>query len=86
MKLKSGWGMTETCSPGTGHPHEGPEKPGSIGLMLPGIEMDVVALDDASKALPPGEVGEIRIKGRTSPKVTGTGRRKPRKLSLAIAS
>ena len=63
MKLKSGWGMTETCSPGTGHPPEGPEKPGSIGLMLPGIEMDVVALDDSKKILPPGEVGEIRIKG-----------------------
>ncbi len=63
MKLKSGWGMTETCSPGTGHPAEGPEKPGSIGLMLPGIEMDVVALEDSKKVLPPGEVGEIRIKG-----------------------
>ncbi|SHG20709.1 dicarboxylate--CoA ligase PimA [Bradyrhizobium erythrophlei] len=63
MKLKSGWGMTETCSPGTGHPPEGPEKPGSIGLMLPGIEMDVVALEDSRKVLPPGEVGEIRIKG-----------------------
>jgi long-chain acyl-CoA synthetase len=63
MKLKSGWGMTETCSPGTSHPKEGPEKPGSIGLMLPGIEMDVVALDDPAKVLPPGEVGEIRIKG-----------------------
>jgi long-chain acyl-CoA synthetase len=63
MKLKSGWGMTETCSPGTGHPQEGPEKPGSIGLMLPGIEMDVVALDDPRRVLPPGEVGEIRIRG-----------------------
>jgi long-chain acyl-CoA synthetase len=63
MKLKSGWGMTETCSPGTGHPQDGPDKPGSIGLMLPGIEMDVVALDDPSKLLPPGEVGEVRIKG-----------------------
>jgi long-chain acyl-CoA synthetase len=63
MKLKSGWGMTETCSPGTGHPQVGPEKPGSIGLMLPGIEMDVVALADSSKILPPGEVGEIRIRG-----------------------
>jgi long-chain acyl-CoA synthetase len=63
MKLKSGWGMTETCSPGTAHPAEGPEKPGSIGLMLPGIEMDVVALDDPTKVLPPGEVGEIRIRG-----------------------
>ena len=63
MKLKSGWGMTETCSPGTAHPKDGPDKPGSIGLMLPGIEMDVVALDDSKKVLPPGEVGEIRIRG-----------------------
>jgi long-chain acyl-CoA synthetase len=63
MKLKSGWGMTETCSPGTAHPQAGPEKPGSIGLMLPGIELDVVALDDSTKILPPGEVGEIRIRG-----------------------
>src|SRR6478752_2327759 len=49
MKLKSGWGMTETCSPGTAHPKEGPDKPGSIGLMLPGIELDVVSLDDPAK-------------------------------------
>ena len=63
MKLKSGWGMTETCSPGTAHPKEGPDKPGSIGLMLPGIEMDVVSLDDSTKLMPVGEVGEIRIRG-----------------------
>jgi long-chain acyl-CoA synthetase len=63
MKLKSGWGMTETCSPGTAHPKEGPDKPGSIGLMLPGIEMDVVSLDDPKQAMPAGEVGEIRIRG-----------------------
>src|SRR5256885_2269522 len=31
--------------------------------MLPGIELDVVALDDPTRVLPPGEVGEIRIKG-----------------------
>jgi len=63
MKLKSGWGMTETCSPGTGHPPEGPDKPGSIGLMLPGIEMDVVSLEDSTRLMPVGEVGEIRIRG-----------------------
>ncbi|MGD9836542.1 MAG: dicarboxylate--CoA ligase PimA [Afipia sp.] len=63
LALKSGWGMTETCSPGTGHPPEGPEKPGSIGLMLPGIEMDVVSLDDPKKVMPVGETGEIRIRG-----------------------
>jgi long-chain acyl-CoA synthetase len=63
MKLKSGWGMTETCSAGTAHPREGPDKPGSIGLVLPGIEMDVVALDDPRRVMPVGEVGEIRIRG-----------------------
>jgi len=63
MKLKSGWGMTETCSPGTAHPKEGPDKPGSIGLMLPGIEMDVVSLEDPTRLMPVGEAGEIRIRG-----------------------
>ena len=60
MKLKSGWGMTETCSPGTGHPQEGPDKPGSIGLMLPGIEMDVVSLDDPKP-------GDADRRGRRDP-------------------
>src|SRR5579862_116953 len=81
MKLKSGWGMTETCSPGTGHSQEGPEKPGSIGLMLPGIEMDVVALDDPKKVLPAGEVGEIRIRG---PNVTKGYWNRPRETAEAF--
>ncbi|HWW48090.1 MAG TPA: dicarboxylate--CoA ligase PimA [Xanthobacteraceae bacterium] len=63
LSLKSGWGMTETCSPGTSHPPEGPDKPGSIGLMLPSIEIDVVALDDPTRVLPQGETGELRIRG-----------------------
>jgi long-chain acyl-CoA synthetase len=81
MKLKSGWGMTETCSPGTGHPQEGPDKPGSIGLMLPGIEMDVVSLEDPAKVLPTGEVGEIRIKG---PNVTKGYWNKPEETAAAF--
>jgi long-chain acyl-CoA synthetase len=81
MKLKSGWGMTETCSPGTGHPQEGPEKPGSIGLMLPGIEMDVVALDDPKQVLATGEVGEIRIKG---PNVTRGYWNRPKETAEAF--
>jgi len=63
LKLKSGWGMTETCSPGTAHSPEEPDKPGSVGLVLPGIEIDVVSLDDPTKMLGVGETGEIRIKG-----------------------
>jgi long-chain acyl-CoA synthetase len=81
MKLKSGWGMTETCSPGTAHPKEGPDKPGSIGLMLPGIEMDVVSLDDPKKVMPVGEVGEIRIRG---PNVTKGYWNRPKETAEAF--
>src|SRR6195952_1012058 len=81
MKLKSGWGMTETCSPGTAHPKVGPDKPGSIGLMLPGIEMDVVSLDDPTKLMPVGEVGEIRIRG---PNVTKGYWNRPKETAEAF--
>jgi len=82
MKLRSGWGMTETCSPGTSHPQDGPDKPGSIGLMMPGIEMDVVGLDDPHKVLPVGEIGEIRIKG---PNVTRGYWNRPKETEEAFA-
>jgi long-chain acyl-CoA synthetase len=62
-RLGGGWGMTETSPAGTSLPAVGPVKPGSIGVPLPGIEMDVVSLDDPRRRLPPGEVGEIRVKG-----------------------
>jgi long-chain acyl-CoA synthetase len=81
MKLKSGWGMTETCSPGTGHPADGPDKPGSIGLMLPGIEMDVVSLTDPTRLMSVGEVGEIRIRG---PNVTKGYWNKPKETAEAF--
>jgi long-chain acyl-CoA synthetase len=81
MKLRSGWGMTETCSPGTGHPKGGPDKPGSIGLMLPGIELDVVSLEDPTKVMPTGEVGEIRIRG---PNVTKGYWNRPKETAEAF--
>jgi long-chain acyl-CoA synthetase len=62
-RLRGGWGMTETSPAGTNLPQEGPDKPGSCGLPLPGIELDVVALDDPRRVLGPGEKGELRIKG-----------------------
>src|SRR5246500_4819471 len=62
-KLRSGWGMTETCPAGTAPPEDGPGKPGSVGVALPAIEMDVVSLDDPTKVLNDGETGEIRIRG-----------------------
>jgi long-chain acyl-CoA synthetase len=62
-KLGGGWGMTETSPAGTAMPKEWEGREGSVGLPLPGIDMDIVALDDPRRKLEPGEKGEIRIKG-----------------------
>jgi long-chain acyl-CoA synthetase len=62
-RLGGGWGMTETSPAGTGLPLDGTGKTGSVGLPMPGIVMNIVALDDPRRRLPPGEKGEIRIKG-----------------------
>src|SRR5215472_15952022 len=64
LPLPSGWGMTETSPAGTSPPLRGPSKPGTIGIPLPGITVEVVALDDPHRVLGPGEVGELRIKGK----------------------
>ena len=62
-RLLGGWGMTETCPAGTRVPARATPRPGLIGAPLPGIEMRVVALDDPSRIMPTGELGEIAIRG-----------------------
>ena len=62
-KLIGGWGMTETSPAGTNRLGIGKIKPGTIGLPLPGIELDICALDDPSRSLSPNETGELRIRG-----------------------
>jgi long-chain acyl-CoA synthetase len=62
-RMGGGWGMTETAPAGTSLPRDCAHKPGTCGLPLPGILMDVVALDDNRRVLEAGAIGEIRIKG-----------------------
>ncbi|MEE3502477.1 dicarboxylate--CoA ligase PimA [Acidiphilium acidophilum] len=62
MRLGGGWGMSETASAGTGNLLDGMFKHGSAGMPLPGVKLDVVALDDPARVLPYGETGEIRIR------------------------
>ena len=63
VRLGGGWGMTETSPVGAHLLSERPYRSGEIGVPLPGIIMQVVALDDPARELPCGEIGEIRIKG-----------------------
>ncbi len=61
--LGEGWGMTETSPVGTFTPREEARRPASCGLPVPAMSFQVVAIDDPSRALPPGERGEICVKG-----------------------
>jgi long-chain acyl-CoA synthetase len=61
--ILGGWGMTETSPAGTNIPKGRGDKIGTIGVPLPGIYMDIVALDDPTRVLPQGETGELRIFG-----------------------
>lgn len=64
LSLGGGWGMTETGSAGTSQPPEFPlSKAHSVGLPLPGLEIEIVSVDDPTRKLPFGETGEMRVKG-----------------------
>jgi len=63
LELGVGWGMTETSPVGASVPPGATEKkPGTIGTPVPGLEMKIVGLEDRAD-LPPGETGEIAIRG-----------------------
>jgi len=57
------WGMTEIAGLGTTHSVHAPPVPGSIGVSLPGIEVRIRDLEDSTRAVPPGQPGELMIRG-----------------------
>jgi long-chain acyl-CoA synthetase len=62
-KMVEAYGLSE-ASPGvTSNPVEGPVKAGSIGQPLPGTIVSLRDLADPSREVPPGERGEICVKG-----------------------
>jgi len=62
-RLLEGWGMTETSPSGTSTPMTDKRVAGSAGVPVPGTEIRIFNVDDRSKIMPVGEIGEIGIKG-----------------------
>lgn len=62
VDLVEGWGMTETCSAGTSTPRD-KLKPGSAGVPLPGIALEIRDLNDPTREMPLGEKGEVCVRG-----------------------
>jgi long-chain acyl-CoA synthetase len=60
-QVLEGYGLSETSPVASFNHPDRPRKPGSIGTPIQGVQMKVV--DDEGNELPPGEAGEIVIKG-----------------------
>jgi long-chain acyl-CoA synthetase len=62
-RLVEGYGMTETSPSTHANPVFGKRKIGTIGMPLPGTECTIVSQDDPAVLVPPGEPGELAIRG-----------------------
>jgi len=58
-----GYGLSEAPTATHCNPLKGENRTGSIGLPLPDVDCRIVSLDDGMTVLPPGEIGELVVKG-----------------------
>jgi long-chain acyl-CoA synthetase len=61
--LVEGYGLSETSPVVACNPLRGVNKPGSVGLPLPGTMIEIVSIDDPAKSMPTGERGEVVVRG-----------------------
>ncbi|HUM17620.1 MAG TPA: long-chain fatty acid--CoA ligase [Candidatus Nitrosotalea sp.] len=60
-KILEGYGLTEASPVVSTHRLSGPRKIGSVGQPIPGVEVSIQ--DDADRARPAGEIGEVCVRG-----------------------
>ncbi len=75
------YGLTETSPMGTATPWSGQEKPGTVGVPLPGTDLRIVDAETGTKVLTAGEAGEICFKG---PQVMKGYYKKPEESKAAL--
>ena len=62
-RLVEGYGLTEASPVCFCNPLEGENRAGTIGLPLPGLRAEIRSLEDPTRAVPPGEKGELCVAG-----------------------
>jgi long-chain acyl-CoA synthetase len=76
-----GYGLSETSPVACCNPLRGTNKPGSVGLPVPGTTVEIVALDGPDRVLPAGERGEIVVSG---PQVMAGYWRRPEETAAVL--
>ncbi|AFM40111.1 acyl-CoA synthetase (AMP-forming)/AMP-acid ligase II [Desulfosporosinus acidiphilus SJ4] len=61
--LVEGYGLSEASPVTHSNPLDRPTRPGSIGLPLPDTDCVIMDLETGDRVLPPGEIGELCIRG-----------------------
>ncbi len=61
VKIMEGYGLTEASPVSSFSRLDMPQKPGSIGIPIPGVEAKIV--DEQGREVPPDTVGELILKG-----------------------
>ena len=61
VKIMEGYGLTEASPVSSFSRLEMPQKPGSIGVPIPGVEARIV--DEAGREVPRGTIGELILRG-----------------------
>jgi long-chain acyl-CoA synthetase len=80
-RIVEGYGLSETSPVTHRNPIFGPRKPGSIGVPLPNTDCRIVDVETGTIELPPGEPGELIIKG---PQVMKGYWNKPEETAMAL--
>jgi long-chain acyl-CoA synthetase len=80
-KLMEGYGLSEAPTATHCNPMFGEKRSGSIGLPLPGVDCQIVSLEDGVTALPPGAIGELMLR---SPQVMKGYHNRPEETAEAL--
>lgn len=76
-----GYGQTETGGGVVFNPLHGVRKPGSVGIPMADVEVEIVDIETGTKVLPAGETGEIRLRG---PQIMSGYRGRPEDTAAAL--
>jgi long-chain acyl-CoA synthetase len=62
-RIIEGYGLTEAAPAVASNPPDGEVRPDSVGIAMQGTTIEIRSLDDITRILPPGERGEVCVRG-----------------------